>query len=230
MFHQRERNKKAIALLSSGLDSTVALAIARAKNFSIQAAITFDYGQVPAAQEIFHAKKLCGAFEIPHQVIPLSFLSTPTHEIPHPSPGDLENFNVSQQNAKAVWVPNRNGVFIEVAAAIAEKQNADWLIVGFNKEEAATFPDNSEDYILAINRALYFSTANQVEVLSPTKTMNKNEILAKAIELDIPLSWLWSCYRGEKQMCGTCESCMRLKRAFIMNRINTDAYFKDSTF
>lgn len=230
MSQRAPKNKKALALLSSGLDSTVALAMARKEGFVIEAALTFDYGQIPAQQEIEHAKKLCDSWKIPHQVIPLSFLEIPKTQIPTPSQTDLENFEVSQKNAEAVWVPNRNGVFLEVAAAFAEKQGADWLVVGFNQEEATTFPDNSQNYIRAINQALFFSTANHVEVMSPTKTMNKNEILAKAIELEIPLSWFWSCYRGEKQMCGTCESCMRLKRAFVMNRIKTDDYFKDPTF
>lgn len=202
--------------------------MARRDGFNIDLAVTFNYGQIPVEQEIAHAKKICDSWNIPHKVIALSFLENPTGSIPNPSPEDLESFDQSKKNAEAVWVPNRNGVFLEVAAAIAEKRKADWLVVGFNKEEAATFPDNSEDYIQAINQALFFSTANHVQVVCPTKAMNKNEILAEGIKLDVPLSFIWSCYRNEKSMCGICESCMRLKRAFDQNRIKPDDYFKNS--
>jgi len=202
--------------------------MARRDGFNIDLALTFNYGQIPAEQEMARAKKLCNSWQISHKVISLPFLENPKCAIPNPSPKDLESFDQSKKNAEAVWVPNRNGVFLEVAAAIAEERKADWLVVGFNKEEAATFPDNSEDYIRAINQALFFSTANHVQVVCPTKAMNKNEILAEGIKLDVPLSFIWSCYRNEETMCGICESCMRLKRALDQNRIKPDDYFKNA--
>jgi len=221
-------SKKAISLFSSGLDSTVALALAKKEGYEITLAVTFDYGQRPAQQEISHAKKLCELWNISHEVIPLSFLENPKSPSPRPSLEDLNNLNSSQKNAQAVWVPNRNGVFLEIAAAIAEKKQVDFVVVGFNKEEATTFPDNSVSFLEAINRSLFFSTANHVEVISPIANMDKIEIVKTLLQLDIPPHFLWSCYENNKQMCGLCESCMRLKRALFQNKKEFHDYFENS--
>jgi 7-cyano-7-deazaguanine synthase len=120
---------------------------------------------------------------------------------------------MSERSAKAVWVPNRNGVFIEIAAAHAESLGAERLITGFNKEEAATFPDNSRAYVVAINRALAFSTANGVRVVSFTGALDKKAIVNLGRRLDAPLRHIWPCYEGGRIWCGECESCLRSLRA-----------------
>jgi 7-cyano-7-deazaguanine synthase len=115
-----------------------------------------------------------------------------------------------------VWVPNRNGVFINLAAAFAESLEASLIITGFNAEEAATFPDNSPQYVEAINEALSFSTQNQVQVFSPTQNLNKTEIVNLGLQLALPWELVWSCYKeGDSagRMCGECESCRRFMRA-----------------
>ena len=212
---------KAISILSGGMDSTVATALAL-RDMSVVLALTFDYGQRAAAREITAARNFCAQHGIPHQVMTLPWLKNWTQtslvnrqqEIPHTSASELDqNFSNDLERAKKVWVPNRNGVFLSIAAAAAESLGAEYLITGFNEEEAATFPDNSQNYLEAMNHAFSFSTLNQVKLISPTIRLNKAEIARTAKQLNIDLSQLWSCYEGGAKPCGLCESCVRQARA-----------------
>jgi 7-cyano-7-deazaguanine synthase len=112
-----------------------------------------------------------------------------------------------------VWVPNRNGVLLNVAAAYAERRGCDVVVTGFNREEADDFPDNRADYVSAVNAALLFSTRNGVRVVSFTQDLDKRGIIEMGAALRAPLSLVWSCYDGGESMCGRCASCARLKAA-----------------
>ncbi|HLF95249.1 MAG TPA: 7-cyano-7-deazaguanine synthase, partial [Planctomycetota bacterium] len=125
----------------------------------------------------------------------------------------LPRHEMSERSARAVWVPNRNGVFIEIAAAHAESAGATRLVTGFNREEAATFPDNSKAYVGAVNRSLAFSTANGVRVVSFTIDLDKRAIVRLGRRLRAPLEHIWPCYEGGRAWCGSCESCLRSLRA-----------------
>ena len=212
-----------IALLSGGLDSLVSLAKANT-SVNIKLALTFDYYQRSNKMEIESAKKISEYYGLKHLVMKLSWLKDVTgtalvdrrKKIPKFSIKDLDNKSKTLESSKDVWVPNRNAVFINIAASIAEGLGYKAIITGFNKEEAETFPDNSAGFIKAINESLRFSTLNGVEVLSPTQLINKAEIVKLGIELKVPFRYIYSCYLNsfDGKMCGVCESCQRLKRAF----------------
>lgn len=209
-----------MTLLSGGLDSTVATAMARG-SMRVALALTFDYGQRAAAREIDTAQTLCRQWDIPHQVVPFQWLGSVSpsaltntqQKLPQLQTTQLDDLATTTQSAAAVWVPNRNGMFLNIAAAIAEARNIPWVVAGFNREEAATFPDNSTGYVEAANRALFYSTNGKVAVISPTQAMTKTEIVAWAREHDVPLNQLWPCYEGGSAWCRRCESCLRFLRA-----------------
>jgi len=203
---------KGVAILSGGLDSTVSLAAATRK-MDVVLALTFDYGQRAARREREASAKIARHFRIPHRVIEIPWLAALTSTALVNRRARLPLREMSERSAKAVWVPNRNGVFIEIAAAHAESRGAQRLITGFNKEEAATFPDNSAAYVSAVNYALSFSTANGVRVVSYTGALDKKAIVALGRRLDAPLKDIWPCYEGGKRWCGECESCLRSLRA-----------------
>jgi 7-cyano-7-deazaguanine synthase len=203
---------KAVAVLSGGLDSTVSLAAA-VRKLDVVLALTFDYGQRAAKREREAAAKIAGRYRIPHRVIAIPWLARITRTALVDRAARLPRNEMSARSAKAVWVPNRNGVFLETAAAHAESLGAKRIVTGFNREEAATFPDNSTAYVRALNRALSYSTAKGVEVVSYTGDLDKRGIVRLGRRLGAPIEWVWPCYEGGRAWCGSCESCLRSLRA-----------------
>lgn len=217
--------KSAVVLLSGGLDSTVNFFAALNDGLQVKLAVTFNYGQRAAEREIAAAAQICNHAKIPHQVIGLPWLKNITNtalvnlneNVPQGANVKIDDYEQSMSTAKSVWVPNRNGVFLNIAAALAEANGADYVIPGFNFEEAQTFPDNSHEYLEQTTKALSFSTANKVQAHCYTVKMNKTQIVQFAKTLDVPFKLIWSCYMDGQVPCGTCESCQRLGRALQQN-------------
>lgn len=211
---------KAVALLSGGLDSLVAAHLA-AQGGQLVCALTIHYGQRAAESEIRAAAAQAEWLNTAHETVHLRWLADlsetaltdSTADLPTPDEDDLDDPEASERSARAVWVPNRNGLFLNVAAAWAESSGCDRIVAGFNAEEAATFPDNSAAFVEATNKALQDSTRNQVRVISPTLQMTKTEMVHTAVADELPIQTLHSCYRAGPGHCWECESCMRLKRA-----------------
>ncbi|MFC1478237.1 7-cyano-7-deazaguanine synthase QueC [Candidatus Margulisiibacteriota bacterium] len=209
---------KSIAILSGGIDSTVSMHIAAEKG-EVILALTFDYGHKAAAREITAASRIAEYYKVEHRVIELPWLKEITQtslvhaekEVPKPQREELDT-EKAFETAQAVWVPNRNGVFINIAAAFAEAIDAGYVITGFNAEEAIAFPDNSMSFIDSIKKSLSFSTLNKVKVVSYTQAVSKSGIVKLAEEKNIPIWLCWSCYLGGDQPCGQCESCKRFER------------------
>ncbi len=144
---------KSIILMSGGLDSVVSLGLTRNK-YNVELALTFDYGQKAANTEIEASKKICEFYNVSHKVIKLDFLKEITHtslvadcEVPT-GEGLLDEV----KSAQNVWVPNRNGLFLNIAASFADGENYDYIIIGANLEEGQTFPDNTKEFIERVNQ------------------------------------------------------------------------------
>lgn len=212
---------KSVVLLSGGLDSVVSLALVREK-LNVTLALTFDYGQKSARKEIEASKKIADFYGIEHKVIKLDWLKEITKtslvsdaEIPT---GDaLKN---GENSAKSVWVPNRNGLFLNIAAAYADSEGFSNIIIGANQEEAGTFPDNTQEFINRVRAEFEYSTRVQPTVTAPLIDADKKEIVRLALEAKVPLHLLNSCYKDTPKHCGACESCIRLKNALKANGAN----------
>ncbi len=210
-----------IVLLSGGLDSTVNCYRANSEG-QIQLVLTFDYGQRAAKREIESAKKTCKKLDLKHQVIELPWLKEITQtalvnrDSDVPVSFDINDGELIFETARSVWVPNRNGVFINIAGCFADSLKADKIVVGFNAEEAVTFPDNSEEYLAAVTKSLFYSTEIRVKTICYTTDLFKNEIVALGKDLEVSFDDIWPCYFGENEPCGKCESCMRYRAAMEM--------------
>lgn len=216
---------KSIILLSGGLDSLVSLGISK-QEYNISLALTFDYGQKSARQEIEASKTICEYYSIEHKIIKLDWLKNITHtalvsDKNVPTGAELKN---PEQSAKSVWVPNRNGLFLNIAGSFADGDGYDYILIGANKEEGETFPDNTQDFIDRVNSVFKYSTRQQPMVVAPLINCNKNDIVKLALERHVPLELTRSCYQNAEKNCGICESCTRLKRALINN--NAFEYIK----
>ncbi|MBY0404530.1 MAG: 7-cyano-7-deazaguanine synthase QueC [Cyanobacteria bacterium] len=220
---QNGQKPRAVALLSGGLDSTVALAKA-VEDFHVIQALTFNYGQRAIGRELKASKEIAHFYDVPHQVIALPWLS---EHLPAPmafrSSYDSEMTGKSnlavlaersvQEAAQSVWVPNRNGLFLNIAAAIAESHQATHIIFGANAEEAVNFPDNTEDFRDRLNAVFELSTLLKVKVMTPVGDLMKSEIIDLGLALEAPLAMIWSCYGEGPVQCGVCPSCRLLKKA-----------------
>lgn len=211
---------KAVILLSGGLDSLVSLAAAIDKGVKVCLALTFDYGQRAAEDEISAAKEICRIYNIKHKVIKLPFLSEISNSALNNNTDNLEFETLNEDSMKAVWVPNRNGLFLNIAAAFCDAAGYNSIIIGANKEEAGTFSDNSKEFCKVAGEFFKYSTLKGVKVFAPLIDMEKYEIINHALELGVNLRLLKSCYNAEdkfsaKKHCGVCESCKRLKAAIL---------------
>lgn len=212
--------KKALVCLSGGLDSTVSLFWCEKKYSEIHA-VFFNYGQKALFKERKASRYFAGQIGATFEEIDLGFLGKVSgsalnqadKSVPQGDFVDLNDLEKSEETAKAVWVPNRNGLFINVASAIAEAKGFDDVVVGFNAEEANTFPDNSKEFIEAVNEALKFSSQGRVQVVAPTLELQKSGIVRLGRELSLNFHKLWPCYESGDEICGICESCKRYLRA-----------------
>lgn len=215
---------KGIILLSGGLDSLVSLGLGIEK-YGISLALTFDYGQKALEQEIMTSKNICDYYKIEHKVIKLDWLKNVTHTALVEDKELPEGIDNPEDSAKSVWVPNRNGLFLNIAGSFADGNDYDYIIIGANKEEGQTFPDNTQEFIDRVNAEFEFSTQKHPKVVAPLINYDKNDIVEQAIEHKIPLEFVRSCYSNGEKHCGKCESCTRLKNALIAN--NDTHYIKE---
>lgn len=212
----------AVVLLSGGLDSAVNLALA-AKEKRAHWALTMRYGQRAEAAELKAAAELCAHYGVVWRPVDVSWLGhvNPTAltrlgaKMPKPSTAELDSAQFSDASMRAVWVANRNGVFLNIAAAYAEALGVSEVLTGYNREEAATFPDNSAEFLDATNHAFSYSTLNKVKASSYTIAWDKSRILEEALKLELPLDKVWSCYEAGPARCWKCESCKRSERALL---------------
>ncbi|MFO1462695.1 MAG: 7-cyano-7-deazaguanine synthase QueC [bacterium] len=210
-----------VALLSGGLDSTVAAFAARRQG-PVGIALVFDYGQRAAKAEADAAKKIAKRLKAECRLIKLPFLAQVTKTalvmndqvIPQIKMAKLDDRSETEKSAQDVWVPNRNGLFLNIAACVAEGEGFSEIVVGFNAEEAATFPDNSANFVERSERCFELSTLGKIKICAPTLGLNKTEIVKLGMELDVPYGDVYSCYQGKKRHCGRCESCLRSMRAY----------------
>ncbi len=211
---------KSVVLLSSGLDSTVNLYEALQKT-EVVLALTFNYGQRAAVRELERAREIALLTNVPWKSLDLTWFSEFTKtslvnrstDVPVGDKVSIDDLKVSNETAKSVWVPNRNGIFLNIGAAFAEGLGADVVVPGFNIEEGATFPDNTQGFLDALSDAFEFSTSNGVKAVCYTTGLNKTQIVARGRALGAPFSLMWPCYLAGAEPCGECESCKRFARA-----------------
>ncbi len=216
---------KSIILLSGGLDSLVSLGLKK-EELNVSLALTFDYGQKSAEQEIEASEKICEYYKLEQKIIKLDWLKNITQtslvsDKDIPTGNELDN---PENSAKSVWVPNRNGLFLNIAGSFADSYGYDFILIGANKEEGQTFPDNTQEFINAINKEFEFSTQKSPKVVAPLINSDKNDIVMLALQHGVPLELTRSCYQGGAKHCGICESCSRLKHALEAN--HADEYIK----
>jgi len=205
---------RAIVLLSGGLDSSTALAIAGEKGYEI-VALTFDYGQ-KHIREIESARKVAKYYHVKkHLVLPLriggilkSSLTQRLISVPRGRPRSKISSGIP-----STYVPGRNIVFLAIGASVAESLGADRLIIAANSIDFSGYPDCTPEFIESFQRMLDVGTkagkeGRRIRIEAPLLKMSKAAIVREAVRLKVPLELTWSCYSGGSKACGRCDSCI----------------------
>lgn len=211
-------NKKAICLLSGGLDSCVTTFIAKDQGYDIYA-LSFRYGQ-RHAKELSCAKKIAQSVGAKEHIIfdvdlntfgGSALLSSSSQKISNHAPEEIG------KTIPSTYVPARNTVFLSLALAYAEAIDADAIFIGANAVDYSGYPDCRPEYIAAFQKLAALATKKGVQgktvrIVAPLLKLSKTEIVKTGVKLQVPFEKTWSCYRGDIKACGKCDSCLlRLK-------------------
>ena len=215
--------KKAIVLLSGGLDSTTVLAAVTNKGFDI-IALSFNYGQ-RHNYEIECAKEIATSYNITkHQIanIDLEVIggSALTDDIDVPKNRDTGEMN---SEIPITYVPARNTIFLSYALALAEVENSFNIFIGVNAIDYSGYPDCRPEYIESFQKMGRLATksgveeAEQLQIHTPLIDLKKSEIIKLGIELGVDYSKTHSCYDplGKDEPCGKCDACLLRIKGFL---------------
>lgn len=210
--------KKAIVLLSGGLDSTTALYLAKKQGFELYA-ITFQYGQ-KHDKELQCARTVAKAAGVKeHKVVNL--LLNQWHGCALTDPDmEIENGNIQRQDIPDTYVPARNMVFLSVAASWADALDITDIFIGVSEVDYSGYVDCREEFIRAMENAINLGTVlgaekkQRITIHAPFMHMTKSEEVKLGMQLGVDLGLTWTCYRGGDKPCGTCDSCLLRSKAF----------------
>lgn len=203
-------NKKAVILLSGGLDSATVLAIAKAEGYECHT-ISFDYGQRHRA-ELIAAERISKQFgAVSHKVIKLGL-----GEIGGSALTD-QNLEVPESLSEGIpitYVPARNTVFLSLALGLAEVLEAQDIFIGVNAVDYSGYPDCRPEFIAAFEKMANLATKLGVEgkpfhIQAPLQNLSKAQIIQKGIACGVDYSLTVSCYQADDdgRACGKCDSC-----------------------
>ncbi len=210
-------NKKAVVLVSGGLDSTTALAIARSQGYDCYT-ISFDYGQRHRAELVAAAKTASALGSLEHKVIKLDLGSIGGSALTDTS------IDVPEEETTGIpitYVPARNTVFLSIALGWAEVLGAQDIFIGVNAVDYSGYPDCRPDYIAAYEVMANLATRSGVEgeklrIRTPLISLTKAEIIQQGMALGVDYSLTVSCYQASDsgEACGKCDSCRLRKIGF----------------
>lgn len=209
---------KAIVLLSGGLDSSIALHVAKKDGHEVHA-LSFDYGQ-RHSRELESAKAVAAKAGVAsHNIVSLRLdqwggSSLTDKNMP------VEDGNADRTDIPATYVPARNMVFLSVAASLAEAVGAQHIYIGVSQVDYSGYVDCREVFIKAMENAVNLGTVmgaehgKKITIHAPFVNLTKAEEIKIGAELGVDFGLTWSCYRGGEKPCGTCDSCLLRARAF----------------
>ncbi len=227
--------RRAVVLLSGGLDSATTAAIARAAGFDLFA-LSFDYGQrhrfeLDAARRVAAAIGMCA-----HRVVKIDLAqfggSALTTDTAVPKDRDDEAMHTG---IPITYVPARNTVFLSLALAYAEVTGAADIFIGVNAIDYSGYPDCRPEYIAAFEHLANLATKAGVEgelrfkIHTPLILLSKAEIIRRGIDLAVDYSLTHSCYDpdGQGRACGRCDSCLLRRRGFVEAGVSDPTIYQE---
>ena len=205
--------KKAVVLVSGGLDSATALAIARDAGFECHA-LSVDYGQRHES-ELIAARRVTAALDVPLMILPLDLRTIGGSAL-------TDDIDVPEEETDGIpvtYVPARNTIMLSLAVGYAEVLGADDIFIGVNAVDYSGYPDCRPEFIAAFQAMARLATRAGVEgapttIHTPLIDLSKAEIIRKGMALGVDYALTVSCYQADEEgrACGRCDSC-RIRRA-----------------
>ncbi len=212
---------KAVVCLSGGMDSTVCATLASRDYDSY--GLHFSYGQRSEAHELRSARDVAAAVGLKELLelktdlfrhIGGSALTDSSIAVPDAG-ADEDTAQRRGKDVPVTYVPFRNAHFLSAAVSWAEVLGAGTVFIGAVEQDSSGYPDCRPAYYDAFNRLIREGTKDgEIAVVTPLIRLKKHEIVRLGVELGAPLHVSWSCYSGETEACGVCESCALRLRAF----------------
>ncbi len=205
---------KVAVLLSGGLDSTTALHWAK-RHHEVLAAFSFDYGSNHAVQELACARWQAESLGIPCHEINLKTIFANMQSSLLSGAEAIPTGEYAEENMKSTVVPFRNGIFLAVAAGMAESLGVEGLVIAAHSGDHAIYPDCRSDFMQAMSEAIRCGTYAQLQIIAPFINSDKGQITAEGAGLGVDFSHTYSCYRGGEKHCGLCATCRERREAFL---------------
>ena len=208
--------KKAVILLSGGLDSTTILYCAKHQGF-LPYGLIFDYKQ-RHRKEIYHAQKVAEYAHLEYKLVKISMpwfgSALLDKNIPIP-----EHREISSDEIPSTYVPARNIIFLSFAASYAEAIGAQAIFIGANAIDYSGYPDCRPEFYSAYQNVLETGLkagveGKKIKIKTPLIKKTKAQIIRLGLKLNVPYHLTWSCYKGQKNPCGKCDSCLLRARGF----------------
>lgn len=227
---------KAMVLFSGGVDSTTCLAMAIEK-YGVDNVIplSITYGQ-KHDKEVEASKKVLEHYHLEGKSLDLStifsfsdcsLLSHSLKEVPKES--YEKQLKETEGKPVSTYVPFRNGLFLSSAASMALSLECNYIYYGIHSDDAAgnAYPDCSDVFNNAMNKAIYEGSGRQLEIVAPFVKKTKAEVVKIGLSLKVPFNLTWSCYEGHDKACGKCGTCIDRRKAFELNGVSDPIEYEE---
>jgi len=220
-------DKKAVCIMSGGMDSTLSAYMMKNDGYKI-IGVHFNYNQRTQNKELKCFNNICDSLNVKERyILDLDFFEKLGASALTDKSIDVPTSGI-EEGVPVTYVPFRNGIFLSMAAAIAEKEGAQVISIGVVEEDSSGYPDCRDEYIKSMQQSINLGTKDEtkIEIHMPLVKLQKSQIVQKAIELKIPLHLTWSCYKDENLACGVCDSCRLRLNGFELAGINDPIPYK----
>lgn len=201
--------------LSGGLDSSTLLYDLRSQGHSVKA-LTFDYGQ-RHRREIDSAHRIAHAAGVACDTVPIAELASLLSKGALTDTSvDVPHGHYTHESMKQTIVPNRNMIFLAIAAGHALSIGARAVAFAAHSGDHAIYPDCRPEFVRAMAHAIGLADYEPLELLAPYLELSKAEIVRRGARLEVPYALTWSCYEGGARHCGRCGTCVERREAFTL--------------
>lgn len=220
------QNKKAVIIMSGGMDSTVLLYLLKAQGYNVYG-LSFDYGQRHNKELVYAAyfgKELCEDWKL----INLDFMkSIASNSALLDTSQEIPEEHYTNENQQVTVVPNRNMLMLSIAVAYAENLDGADVFFGAHINDDTIYPDCREVFVNSVNETSQLATYNKIKVKAPFVGIEKYQIAKLGDKLKVPFYLTWSCYKGGVKHCGKCATCQERIEAFKLAGVDDPTIYEE---